>query len=218
VSITGWALQYRGSGYAYGGPGWPPGNWDCSSFVSTVLGRGNGLPIPGGRYGGPQDPPNAHGPDVSEYATWGGAVTVMSPAPGDLVVWDGSGPDGHIGIYLGPDQMISALNTAMGTVVTPVNGYGPAGLTPFYRRVTGATGGTGGAGGGGGVSVVSLWAQAIPGLSWKDLVIPAVLVAGVLAGAVVLVALVSAGVMGAGGYLALRGGRQATAAVRVVAG
>jgi len=211
VTITGYAVQFQGSGYVYGGPGWPPGNWDCSSFVSTVLGRGNGLPIPGGRWGQPGEPPHSHGPDVSEYASWGGAVTVTSPAPGDLVIWDGSGPNGHIGIYLAPGRMISALNTAMGTLETPIAGYGPSGLTPFYRRVTGAAGGTGE--GGGGVSVASLWQQAMPGLSWKDLVVPAAVVLVILAAAGAGVALVSSGAVLATGYLAARGGQKAAATV-----
>jgi len=211
VTITGWALQYQGSGYVYGGPGWPPGNWDCSSFVSTVLGRGNNLPIPGGRWGQPGEPPHQHGPDVSEYAVWGGAVTVTSPGAGDLVIWDGSGPNGHIGIYLAPDKMISALNTAMGTLVTPINGYGPGGLTPFYRRVTGAAGGAGG--GPGGVSVASLWSDLHPGVPWQDLVVPAAVVLGVLAAVTAGVAVASAAGVTAAGYFASRGSQRAVAAV-----
>ena len=214
MTITSFALQYQGSGYVYGGPGWPPGNWDCSSFVSTVLGRGNGITLPGGeKWGMPGVPPHEHGPDVEAYAAWGGAVTVTSPSPGDLVVWDGAGPNGHIGIYLGPDEMISALNTASGTKKTPINGYGPSGLTPFYRRVTGAAGGTGT--GPGGVSVASLWQQALPGLSWKDVVVPAAVVLALLAATAAGVALVSAGAVLAAGTLAARGGQKAAAVAGV---
>src|SRR5690348_3929193 len=137
------ALRYRGHPYSLGG-------WDCSSFVNHVLGNDLGLTLPGGRYRGP--PP--HGPVVDDYASWGGAVTVGAPARGDLAVWPGAGAGGHMGIVLGPDQMISALDPAMGTAVTAIHGFGPPGVQVEYRRVTAAApGGPGlgsapGAGGG----------------------------------------------------------------------
>lgn len=140
VSITAAALKYQGHGYVYG-------VWDCSSFVNRVLGQDLGMAIPGyakGTYRGP--PP--HGPVVLDYATWTGATTVRGqPGPGDLVIWPGAGPNGHIGIVLGPNKMISALDPAMGTAVTPIAGYGPAGITPIYRTVTGAPGGPAGVAG-----------------------------------------------------------------------
>jgi hypothetical protein len=216
VTITSAALQYQGSGYTYGGPGWPPGNWDCSSFVSEVLGRQLRLGLPGGgHWGAPGDPPNAHGPDVTAYASWGGAVAVASPSPGDLVIWDGAGPNGHIGIVLGSNEMISALNTSMGTVRTPINGYGPAGLSPVYRRVTGAPGGSEAAPGG--VDVTSLWQSLFPQLSWRDVLIPAALVAGVIVAAVVVAGgLWAAGTLGLG-VAASRAGQKAAAAVTATA-
>jgi cell wall-associated NlpC family hydrolase len=38
----------------------------------------------------------------------------------------------HMGIVLGPNQMVSALNSKLGTKITPINGYfsGPI----FYGR------------------------------------------------------------------------------------
>lgn len=139
--IVGYALRFRGQGYVFGGPGWPPGNWDCSSFASTVLGRGGGLRLPGGgRWGDAGYPPHTHGPVVLDYASWAGAQTVPRGLPGDIVVWPGALAGGHMGIVTGPGQMISALNPQLGTIVTPIAGYGPAGITPVYRRLTGVAG------------------------------------------------------------------------------
>lgn len=207
TTITAAALLYRGSGYVYGGPGWPPGNWDCSSFVSEVLGRQLSLTLPGGgKWGSPGYPPNSHGPDVDAYAAWGGAVPVAAGTPGALVMWVGAGPNGHIGICLGPDKMISALNPNYGTAVTPINGYGPGGLSPVYRRVTGAAGGTGAAGAGTpGVDVTSLWQQLFPKVSWQELALPALVVAAVLAAGVVATGLVLAGGVAGTVWLARRG-------------
>lgn len=136
------ALRYRGQGYSYGGPAARPGDWDCSSFVSYVLGHDLGMGLPGGKWGGPGMPPGSHGPVVTSYASWGGAVTVNAPARGDLVCFVGSGTSGHIGIVLGPNQMVSALDSASGTLVTPITGYGPPGAPIVYRRVLGAAAGS----------------------------------------------------------------------------
>lgn len=155
--------RYAGQRYVYGGNASSPGDWDCSSFISYVLGHDLALSLPSGRWGDPGFPPNSHGPVVVDYSQWAGAVTVTRPEPGDLVIWDGLGAGGHIGIYLGPNQMVSALDTRDGTLVSPIAGYGPGGGDPTaYRRVTGLSGGTtpsppGSAGSGrGGVNVLGL--------------------------------------------------------------
>lgn len=135
-------LRYRGESYVYGGPADHPGDWDCSSFVSYVLGHDLKLSLPGGKWGAPGFPPGAHGPVVESYASWRGAITVQSPARGDLVCFVGEGASGHIGIVLGPDQMVSALDSASGTLVTPITGYGPPGAPIVYRRVIAAAAGT----------------------------------------------------------------------------
>lgn len=136
------ALRWSGQGYIYGGPAARPGDWDCSSFISWVLGHDLGLALPGGKWGAAGFPPNAHGPVVESYASWRGAVTVGAPARGDLVCFVGQGVNGHIGIVLGPDQMVSALDSSDGTKVTPINGYGPPGAPIVYRRVLGAAAGS----------------------------------------------------------------------------
>lgn len=136
------ALRYQGAGYTYGGTASKPGDWDCSSFVSYVLGHDFGLTLPGGgRYGSSGYPPGSHGPVVSTYATWNGATTLPSgqaPAAGDLCVWNGLGPLGHIGIATGPASMVSALDAEAGTVASPIQGYGPAGVKVIYRRLNAA--------------------------------------------------------------------------------
>jgi|SRR6185437_4183751 len=143
-TISGDALKYKGLPYVYGGRADRPGDWDCSSFVSYVLGHDLGLRLPGGgRYGDPGYPPNSHGPVVTSYATWSGASAVRVPRAGDLCCFVGSGTSGHIGIAISATHMISALDTAQGTLVTPIKGYGPPGAPLVYRRVKGAAGGTG---------------------------------------------------------------------------
>jgi hypothetical protein len=137
------ALQYVGRGYVYGGDASSPGVWDCSSFVSYVLGHDLGLGLPGGRWGEPGFPPTSHGPVVVSYADWTGAQTVTAPAVGDLVCFVGLGASGHIGIVLGPNEMVSALDTAQGTCRTPIQGYGPYGAPIVYRRILGLPPGPG---------------------------------------------------------------------------
>lgn len=121
---------------------WGKGNprgWDCSGFVNYVLGHDLGYTLPGGvkNFSG-----SWHGPVVAQYATWKGAGTVKGPPEaGDLCVWVGIGASGHIGIALGADRMISALDPQQATTVSPIQGYGPAGAPLIYRRV-GASGTT----------------------------------------------------------------------------
>jgi cell wall-associated NlpC family hydrolase len=182
--VTGDALKYRGHPYVYG-------VWDCSGFVNHVLGQDLGLAIPGYSAGSYKGPP-PHGPVVIDYATWTGATTTRTPAPGDLVIWPGIGPNGHIGIYLGPDKMISALSPQYGTAVTPINGYGPAGVSNIYRRVTGAPGGTGTTAAGGIVGDIRATAAgALAGLVAAGATIAAVIGAAALTGALAAAGMVA---------------------------
>ena len=142
AAIAADAVTYAGQRYTYGGRADHPGDWDCSSFVSYVLGHDLGMVLPGGgSYGSPGYPPDAHGPVVVSWAGWAGATTLgkgQAPAAGDLCVWAGLGPLGHIGIALDARTMVSALDTAAGTVVTPIQGFGPVGVPVVFRRVNGA--------------------------------------------------------------------------------
>jgi cell wall-associated NlpC family hydrolase len=131
------ALKYQGAGYEFGGvPATGIGHWDCSSYINWCWGSDLGQSIPGyaaGTYHG-----QVHGPVVLDYATWNGASTHGgNPNRGDLCVWAGIGASGHIGIALADNQMISALNHVQGTVVTPIQGYGPAGVSVIFRTING---------------------------------------------------------------------------------
>jgi hypothetical protein len=138
-TIANVASSYLGSGYAYGGPCSTANNCDCSSFVSRVLGLNCGLPLPGGgKWGSPAYPPNAHGPVVTDYASWNGATTVSTASPGVLAVFVGTGASGHIGVCVSDSEMVSALNSTVGVVQTPIVGYGPAGSPLIYRKVNAA--------------------------------------------------------------------------------
>jgi NlpC/P60 family protein len=189
------ALRYKGAGYVFGGPARSPGDWDCSSFVSYVLGHDLHLALPGGKFGAPGFPPNAHGPVVTSYASWKGAVTVAAPgARGDIVCFVGTGPNGHMGIVLGPDRMVSALDSASGTLVSPITGYGPQGAPIVYRRVLAAAAGTAIQGAAGGAG-----AGGQPGGGNVGAAVEALLIVGVMVGAVLAAAVVAGAAIAAGG-------------------
>lgn len=142
--------RYAGAGYVYGGTGARPGDWDCSSFASYVLGHDLGMGLPGGSWAQVTSNGTVHGPVVMSYVTWSGAdpVPAGQEQPGDLACFAGLGTGGHMGIVLGPNLMVSALDSSQGTLISPIQGYGPAGAPLVYRRVKG-TGPTPPGGGGG---------------------------------------------------------------------
>jgi cell wall-associated NlpC family hydrolase len=81
------AMQYQGVPYRYGGDN--PAGFDCSGFTQYVYAQfGIALPHSSSRQG-----------------SGGTAIAPSAALPGDLVVMDGGG---HIGIYLGGNQMIDA--------------------------------------------------------------------------------------------------------------
>jgi hypothetical protein len=113
--------------------------------VSYVLGHDFNLALPGnGRFGEAGYPPHAHGPVVVDYANWQGARTIPGPPQaGDLCCFVGLGASGHIGIALAANQMVSALDSIDGTIVSPIQGYGPYGAPLIYRRISGVPAGPG---------------------------------------------------------------------------
>lgn len=180
------AERHIGHPYVWGG-------WDCSAMVSHVLSVDLGLATPDygpGQYTGP--PP--HGPVVSDYIKWRGARTIAGPpAPGDLVCF---GPDVHIGIAVSATRMVSALNPQLGTQETPITSTASGQV--IYRRVTGTVpgGSRRPASSGSGSSS----ATAVAGRM--------LLVVGLLAAGVLLVAGVAAFTVGAATAGILGGGRQ----------
>jgi len=125
------AQKYLGQGYVWGGNAATPGQWDCSSFVSYVLGHDLGLPLPGGHWGDPGFPPGSHGPTTGSYLLYGGPIDRTAVAAGDLVVWSS-----HIGIAISNSQIISARDPQEGTGISSIDGTtAELGETAFYRRV-----------------------------------------------------------------------------------
>lgn len=132
------AQKYNGHKYVFGGPSNPNGGWDCSSFVSYVLGHDMGLPIPGGSWAQVTNSGSSHGPVASQYLTWSGATTVPASGvqPGDLLCWDT-----HIGFAVDSTHMFSALDTNDGTLQSSWSGPTGEG-NPTVRRVADAAAST----------------------------------------------------------------------------
>lgn len=197
------AARYIGLGYVFGGDASAPGNWDCSSFVSYVLGHDLGLALPGGRWGEPGFPPTSHGPVVTSYAGWALAVTISAAAaaPGDLICFVGTGASGHVGIVTGPNQMISALNPTIGTARTPIAGYGPYGAPLVYRRLLGIPAG----------QAPGMPGVPAPGFPGLNPVLAQFLTAAIIAGAIAALAVAAAAAAALAVLGAIALGRKAAA-------
>lgn len=97
-SIVNTAYQGLGGAYVWGGTDYMA--WDCSGFVQWVYAQ-HGINIP--------------------RVTWdqfAAARPTAQPQPGDLVSQNNGA---HVGIFLGGDQMISALNPQEGTIVHSIH-------------------------------------------------------------------------------------------------
>jgi cell wall-associated NlpC family hydrolase len=119
------ALGYTGHVYVYGGPSNVNGGWDCSSFVSWVLGHDLNMDIPGGTWAAVTSSGRSHGPIVAQYVVWGGATGVSKAdvQAGDLILYP---PDTHMGIAVSATEFISAEQPSTGTGVAPMSdGPGP---------------------------------------------------------------------------------------------
>jgi peptidoglycan DL-endopeptidase CwlO len=95
------ALRYLGVPYVYGGAS--PRGFDCSGLVMYVYAQ-LGISLP--HY---------------TVAQWNASQPVSSPAPGDLVFFDGLG---HVGIYIGNGQMVDAPHTGSVVRIDSISGFG----------------------------------------------------------------------------------------------
>lgn len=138
-AIASYAESFNGHKYVFGGPSNPQGGWDCSSFVSYVLGHFN-MDIPGGSWKKITNNGASHGPVASQYKSWSGAKNKGSQNPnniaaGDLLTWDT-----HVGFGAGKNRMFSAYSTNSGTIYTPATA-GPTGEQLLIRTINAAQGG-----------------------------------------------------------------------------
>lgn len=118
--------------YKFGAPP-PQGFYDCSSWATLVVGHDSGLPVPGGTWAEVTRNGTVHGPDTISYLSWSGAETVghhsSAAQAGDLAVWQT-----HMGIVIGPNEMISAQTEATGVGTSIIDGAIPGELL-FIRRI-----------------------------------------------------------------------------------
>jgi hypothetical protein len=179
------ARRYIGHGYVFGGPSNVKGGWDCSSYVSWVLGHDLRLALPGGSWAKVTGSGSQHGPDVADYLNWGGATTIPADQAqaGDLCCY---GPNEHIAICTSRTGGISAEDPANGTQTAPLSsGPGPY----VIRRINAATL----AGGSAPASVTVPGALASLGHTAVGVIASLVSAAAVMAGAVVVGGLVLLG-------------------------
>jgi cell wall-associated NlpC family hydrolase len=110
------------------------GTVDCSSFANEIIGNDQGAAIPmyaPGTYHG-----QSHGPPTTVWLVWSGCFTIQRQdmMPGDLAVWQT-----HMGIIVGKETMVSALNPQLGIMQTSIDGGAPAGEILRIRRLKAVT-------------------------------------------------------------------------------
>ncbi|MGH3053936.1 MAG: NlpC/P60 family protein [Gaiellaceae bacterium] len=95
------ALHYLGVPYVYGGAS--PSGFDCSGLVMYVYAQ-LGISLP--HY---------------TVAQWNATEPISSPAPGDLVFFNGLG---HVGIYIGGGRFVNAPHTGSVVRVDSLSNFG----------------------------------------------------------------------------------------------
>ena len=95
------ALQYLGVPYRYGGSS--PAGFDCSGLVMYVYAQ-LGISLP--HY---------------TVAQWNATQPISSPAPGDLVFFNGLG---HVGIYIGGGRFVDAPHTGSVVRIDSISSFG----------------------------------------------------------------------------------------------
>ena len=95
------ALHYLGVPYVWGGAS--PSGFDCSGLVMYVYAQ-LGISLP--HY---------------TVAQWNATQPISSPAPGDLVFFNGLG---HVGIYIGNGQFVDAPHTGSVVRIDSMSNFG----------------------------------------------------------------------------------------------
>jgi len=95
------ALRYLGVPYVYGGSS--PSGFDCSGLVMYVYAQ-LGISLP--HY---------------TVAQWNATLPISSPAPGDLVFFNGLG---HVGIYIGGGRFVDAPHTGSVVRIDSIANFG----------------------------------------------------------------------------------------------
>lgn len=101
TQIVNYALQFVGNPYVYGGNSLTNGT-DCSGFTSLVFAN-FGISLPR---------------TAPAQAYVGRAVSISDIQPGDLVLHGYDGVVIHAALYIGNNQVVHALNSNTGIVVT----------------------------------------------------------------------------------------------------
>jgi hypothetical protein len=106
---------------------------NCSGSLNYVLCHDLGIDIPG--YRGGTFTGSIHGPVTGQWLIWPGAVSIPAGnlEPGDLCCWPT-----HIGVAVGSQHYVSAIDQKYGTGVQPIHGGGPLGEIVMFRRLKAA--------------------------------------------------------------------------------
>ncbi|MHA7275428.1 C40 family peptidase [Arthrobacter sp. Hz1] len=112
------AMSKTGSPNFYQGGGSGPRGFDCSGLVQQAFASA-GISLP--RVA------------TAQYAASSNHVPLAQAQPGDLVFWGSPGNFYHVGIYLGNNKVVNALNESQGILVTDLAHMG--GMPNLYPMV-----------------------------------------------------------------------------------
>ena len=111
------AYSFLGYPYVYGGAS--PSGFDCSGFVQYVYSRVG----------------KSVSRSSSTQAYDGVGIDYSQAQPGDILSWGHGGMVTHSAIYVGNGQMIHAMNSNSGVILSPVNGWTNQDVLMAVRRV-----------------------------------------------------------------------------------
>ena len=108
-SIVDTLKKYKGRKYRWGGKSLS--GWDCSGFVQWVYKNEFGVNLEKSSYSQSR---SGVAVNKNKRASW---------KKGDILIFASGGRVSHVGIYLGNNKMIHALNTKYGTIIQNVDYY-----------------------------------------------------------------------------------------------